>query len=59
MKTGLLKIIYPNLFIRLDHEDRYIHLTQIYELSSTLGTLETKEEGVFMSLFPLIDWKSK
>ena len=52
MKTGLLKIIYANPFVGLDHEDPYTHLTKLYELVGTLGAPEVEEEDDFMRLFP-------
>lgn len=52
MKTGLHQILYVNPFTGLDHEDPYTHLNKFYEIVSTLGPLEVKEEQVFMILFP-------
>lgn len=52
MKTELLQILYANSFTELDHVDPYTHLIKFYEIVGTLGTLEAKEEQVFMRLFP-------
>lgn len=52
MNIGLLQISYANLFVSLDHEDPYTHLTKFYEIAGMLGASEDEEKAVFLWLFP-------
>lgn len=53
MKTMIVQLLQANLFIRLDHEDPYTHLTKFYEIVGAIIALEAEEEHVFKRLFPL------
>lgn len=52
IKIGLLKILYANSFVGLDHEDLYTNFTKFYKLYGTLEAPEEEEEKMFKWLFP-------
>jgi hypothetical protein len=51
MKSGTIQPITTHPFAKLDHEDRYQHLSVFYALAGTLDASEAKEEVVFIRLF--------
>ena len=52
MKTGILSLMYQNLFTGMDHEDRFAHLGKFYEIACSTGAPKNEEESLFKRLFP-------
>nr|KYP51187.1 hypothetical protein KK1_026996 [Cajanus cajan] len=52
MKPAFLSVVSSQQFAGLNHEDPYSHLSNFYELCSTMCILEGDEEAVYLRLFP-------